>query len=76
MFWRKNKLFEENNDLSTKLNNIIENSEIRNEILDKIVSLVNGLNNVNNNQTKVTKNNNNSERIGNEYVVDNPVMNI
>lgn len=75
-FEEKNKLFEENNDLSTKLNNIIENSEIRNEILDKIVSLVNGLNNVNNNQTKITKNNNNSERIGNEYVVDNPVMNI
>ena len=62
--------------MSTKLNNIIENSEIRNEILDKIVSLVNALNNANNNQTKVTKNNNNSERIGNEYVVDNPVMNI
>lgn len=75
-FEEKNKLFEENNDLSTKLNNIIENSEIRNEILDKIVSLVNALNNANNNQTKVTKNNNNSERIGNEYVVDNPVMNI
>lgn len=74
-FEEKNKLFEENNDLSIKLNNIIENSEIRNEILDKIVSLINGLNNVNNNQTKVTKNNN-SERIGNEYVVDNPVMNI